>query len=125
MNIQTMLLAICVWCGTIVPANAATHESQECFANLSQLRQVHKTEHAWRHQTPNGLCWHIGPKNHSGVFAEPKASPKKIGVVSFSDPWMKAKPVAFGAWINQLADEYNVLHQERDYGRKIWFPAGR
>src|SRR5712664_2494812 len=79
MNIvQTVVMALCLWCGA-TPSIAASHDSEECYQSVSQTRQSHPEGHIRHHKTPNGICYHVGPKNHSGTFVDTKPSPKKIG----------------------------------------------
>lgn len=122
MTLQSLLLAVCVWCGATASASATNHMSEECFASLSQLRQVHKTEHAYRHKTPNGMCWHIGKKNHSGTFTEVKPKPSKPRWTAYIIPnWSTAKPIEFKTLID-IPEVISILRNEEQSGYKklIW-----
>lgn len=56
MNLQTLVMTLCLICSPAISATAP----QECFSNLHQLRLVHKTEDAKYRLTPYGKCWHTG-----------------------------------------------------------------
>lgn len=77
MNICGTLLTLCL---IFAPQPAeAKHVGEECFASEHQIRMVHKTEHIYHHKTPNGVCWHVGKKNHSETFTSTKRSQLKAG----------------------------------------------
>jgi hypothetical protein len=76
MTLQSVLMALCLLC---TPATAKTeaHPELECYSSPAQLYQAQGT-HKWkRHRTPSGMCYHSGPKNHSGVFVHIQSPPQK------------------------------------------------
>lgn len=121
--ICTLLVALGVWCGSATPSVAQDLRSLECFASKTQAWDVYPGQHLRHHKTPNGVCWHIGEKNHSGTwnhehtkaYASTKPLPKKIG----SDTWVKAKPTPH--WMSFIEDS-----MDRDWlWTKVYLNDGR
>lgn len=68
MTLQALFAALCIMCSSPPATAGDSHRSQECFASKAQIIQNHIQGHIRHHKTPNGVCYHVGPKNHSGVF---------------------------------------------------------
>ncbi len=77
MTLQAILTALCVLC-TATPI-IASPVSEQCYRSEQSTRVAHPTEHIYHHKTPTGVCYHVGPKNHSTAFVDTKPLPKKVG----------------------------------------------
>jgi len=121
MNIvQTVVMALCLWCSA-TPSIAASHGSEECFQSVLQTRQVHPEGHIRHHETPNGMCYHVGSKNHSKTFVNTKPSSKKIGTHTAKVNVLEWNPGA------KRVDSftYRFIDKETTRWRHApWYPAG-
>jgi hypothetical protein len=81
-TLHSIVAAICLWCAASTPAVAHHHNSLECFASQAQAWQTYPGQHVRHHKTPNGVCYHIGRRNHSGVFTKEISTPKTSRLIS-------------------------------------------
>jgi hypothetical protein len=134
-SINTIVTAICMWASLACPAQAkdTSHEYLECFKSIQQLHQAHPGASWKRHRTPNGMCYHIGQRNHSGTFVDTSLSPTKDGdnlSTTIEKPKKEVKKKIWGHsvrgntyytqtydWLQDL-NSYHNTWRDRGYG---WF----
>lgn len=111
----------------VTPALAGNHDDQECFKSKHQAWKVHPGKHLYHHATPNGMCYHTGGKNRSGVFTKVDTPKVKDKVVKHKWPKLYDSLLAETYWMYETPKVYTMYEVGRikTWDEKVYCPLGR